>query len=66
MNEFDHIGPVISGQVESALDAKALAMGLISRSQWFAVEPQPDDIWEFTVKRENANLLSKLCDELGV
>jgi len=37
--------------------ATHLASAMIYASQWFELEPQPDDCWVFTIKKENVDLL---------
>lgn len=42
--------------VNSAQKAFAVASKLIEASQWFTIEPQPDDHWHITVKHENVEM----------
>lgn len=41
---------------------KQVVLRLIARSQWFELEPLPDDEWEIKVKEENRELLHSLSD----
>jgi hypothetical protein len=46
-------------EVVGTAEATRVATALIIASQWFAFEPLPDDVYEFTVKIENtARLVS--------
>lgn len=42
--------------------AVIVATTILFRSQWFSVEPYPDDVWFFKVKEENAKLLQTIVD----
>ena len=39
-------------EVSGTEAAKLVAIGLVERSIWFACEPMPEDVFEFTVKKE--------------
>ena len=41
---------------------RQLVLCLLSKSQWFAVEPLPDDWWTITVKTEFFSALQKEID----
>jgi len=45
--------------IQSEAKAKKVAELLITRSQWFAVTPLPDDEYEFEVRAENESLLDQ-------
>ncbi len=45
--------------------AAQIAPLLVSRSQWFSIEPLPDDLYELQVKAENQNLVTSLLFNLG-
>lgn len=46
--------------VIGAIEARRITNELFSKSQWFAVEPWPDDHWTITVMAENERLLEQL------
>jgi hypothetical protein len=46
--------------VTSLFVAQDIVHDLLVRSQWFQVEPLPDDQYEITVKTENEALLKRL------
>ena len=39
-------------EVSGTAAAKLVAAELAGRSMWFACEPMPDDVFEFTVRKE--------------
>lgn len=53
----DALPAVYSIIVEGEQEAARVAEKLVKASQWFSVEPLPDDGYEFTVKQENAEML---------
>lgn len=50
---------VVSIEVTGEDRAAMLAARIIKHSQWVEVTPLPDDLFEITVKKENARLLSE-------
>ena len=40
------------------LQAKKITAYLVDKSQWFSIEPLPDDIYELQVKCENTHLVT--------
>jgi hypothetical protein len=40
--------------------AKLVAAELVRESMWFACEPMPDDVFEFTVKEEALGFLKQV------
>lgn len=51
-----------SQRCNGAVIAARVARALVMESQWFEFEPWPDDWYVFTVKAENARLLSRTID----
>lgn len=43
-----------SRRIRGEAVAQTLANLLVNRSVWFAVMPLPDDVWEFSVRDEEA------------
>jgi hypothetical protein len=44
--------------------AKAMAAFLLEKSQWFELEPWPDDWWLLTAKSENKTLITQAILQL--
>ena len=45
--------------VESTAVCRIVVGVLIERSQWFAVEPRPDDQYAFSVRGENSGMFNR-------
>lgn len=50
---------VVSIEVTGEARAAMVAARIIKHSQWVEVTPLPDDLFEITVKKENARLLDE-------
>ena len=53
-------------QVSGTESAKQVAGEMVRRSMWFACEPMPDDVFEFTVKKEALTYLKQAITLLPV
>jgi hypothetical protein len=53
MQELETVSKIIQG----AKNAKEMINKLLKKSQWFSLEPLPDDMYLIAVKRENAALI---------
>jgi len=47
------VGPVFTRRLNSQPAVAGAASAFIAASQWFQIDPLPDDEWDFTVKAEN-------------
>lgn len=53
--------PTFTATCRTQSEAELIIKYLVESSQWFQVEPLPDDYWEITVKKENeAHLTHRL------
>lgn len=53
-------------EVSGTEAAKLVAAELVRKSMWFACEPMPDDVFEFTVKEEALGYLKQAIALLPV